>query len=83
MIRTNMIPCLSYKRLYKLTNMQPSRSSAFSSHIARLIAMKRVADRVVMESKHYAAIQRTIQGYTLCKLQGQRSQLWRGMQASH
>ena len=45
--------------------------------------MKRVDDHVAMESKHYAAIQRPIRGYTLCKLQGQWSQLWRGLEASH
>ena len=45
--------------------------------------MKCVADRVATEGKHYATIQRTIQGYTLCKLLGQRSQLWRGMEARY
>ena len=45
--------------------------------------MKRVAARVATEGKHQTAIQRTIRGYTLCKIHGQRSQLWRGIEASH
>ena len=77
-----MILCVSYRRLYKLTDLSlldRQLLAAMHIHVARLIAMNRVADRVATEGKHLASILRTIRGYTLCKLH----ELWRGMEASH
>ena len=57
-----MIPRASYKRLYKLTHINLLDCQFLAAMIAHLKAMKRVTDRVAIEGKHYATIQRTIRG---------------------